>query len=329
MLKSALPMFLFSILACLAPLPGFSAQSGKPMKTIAWINSYNDGYAWSDGIARGIRNALRGSGAQLIAFHMDTKLHNRTKQEKQKAGADAFAFIQEHKPDVVITSDDNAQQYLVVPFLRGTGIPVVFCGVNAPPGTYGFPAENVTGMLEVEPVQTLYWHLHRFSKGERIGYISGNVATDEKVVEKYNHDFFNGRLKSFLANDFVEFKEQYLRAQQEVDMLMFMNNGGIDNWDDAAAARFILESTRIPTGTVAHYLADFAIVTLGKDPEEQGEYAARTALQIMEGTPPGSIPLARNEKVLMTINLDIAKAAGIVLPISTLKAAERIIGGND
>ncbi len=326
MLKSALPIFLFAVLICTTPFSSLSAETGK---TVAWINSYNDGYAWSDGIGRGIRNALRDSGAQLIAFHMDTKLHNRTEQEKQKAGVDAFAFIQEHEPDVVITSDDNAQQYLVVPFLRDTDIPVVFCGVNAPPEEYGFPAKNVTGMLEVEPVQTLHWHLHRFSKGERIGYISGNVATDEKVVEKYNHDFFEGRLKSFLANDFEDFKEQYLRAQQEVDMLMFMNNGGIDNWDDEAAARFILESTSIPTGTVANYLADFAIVTLGKDPEEQGEYAGRTALGIMKGTAPGSIPLARNEKVLMTINLDIAQAANIVLPISTLKAAEKIIGGND
>ena len=50
----------------------------------------------------------------------------------------------------MIASDDNAQKYLVVPYLKGTQVPVIFNGVNWDASAYGFPTSNVTGMIEVE-----------------------------------------------------------------------------------------------------------------------------------------------------------------------------------
>lgn len=291
---------------------------------IVWVDSYAAGYSWSDGIGQGIRSALADSSVQLSVFHMDTKdLHGEA--ALRQAGKRAKDFIDAHPPDVVIASDDNAQQYLVAPYLLGTDTPVVFCGVNAAPEVYGYPAANVTGMLEVEPVEVLFWHLRRFAQGGRVGYLSGDAATDHRVIEKYNKQYFNGKLRTFLARSFDTFKQQYLLAQSEVDILLFMNNGGIAGWSDREAKRFILETTRIPSGTVAPYLEDFCMISLGKDPQEQGMYAATTALEILQGADPGRIPLVENEQVLMTVNLVVANAADIVFPISTLEAATKVL----
>jgi len=293
-------------------------------RRILWIDSYDKGYGWSDGIGQGIRNALKDSGVELLVHHMQTK-ELPGEDELRQAGQRAMDVIERSKPDVVIASDDNAQQYLVVPYLRGGDLPVVFCGVNDDAQKYGYPAKNVTGMLEVEPLEVLQWHLHHFAGGDRVGYISGDVPTDRKVVEKYNRLYFDGALKPFLVSDFEDFKQQYLRAQEEVDMLLFMNNGGILGWSDPEAREFVLANTRIPTGTVAPYLKRFCLVTLGKDPQEQGEFAARTALRLLHGESAGDIPITRNERVLLTLNLDLAAAIGVLFPLSTLEAAEEIL----
>jgi hypothetical protein len=99
------------------------------------------------------------------------------------------------------------------------------------------------------------------------------------------------------------------------------NNAGIKGWDDERAKAFLAANTRIPTGSPLDFMAEFVVYTIGKVPEEQGEWAARTALRILGGETPGDIPLAKNERAVLTVNLRMAKAAGIVLPVSVLKTA--------
>ena len=94
--------------------------------------------------------------------------------------------------------------------------------------------------------------------------------------------------------------------------------------DEAAAREFITNNTRIPTGYVDGYMTPFVLVTMGKIPEEQGEYAARVALEILDGVPPADRPVATNKKAQLGINLQIAEKLGIVFTPSILKNAEII-----
>jgi hypothetical protein len=64
---------------------------------------------------------------------------------------------------------------------------------------------------------------------------------------------------------------------------------------------------------------------LDKSAEEQGRYAALTALKILSGQSPADTPLVANTKNHLTVNLQLAKNAGIVFPVSVLKQA-RVIG---
>ena len=324
--KLASSFLLFFLLLPALALSG-PAKTSQPYqgKKILWVDSYHEGYAWTAGIERGIRQSLQGSGVELRIERMNTKWIVEEGCRKQ-AALKAKSVIKEFRPDVVIASDDNAAKYLVVPYLKNTTTPVVFCGINWDASPYGFPCRNVTGMVEVEPVMALVRHLRRYAKGSRLGYLSADTATERKLVGVYNKYFFNGQMKSYLAKNFTEFKELFLQAQQEVDMVYIANHSDMPGWDPVLAEEFLAQNVALPTGSRLAYMERFVAFTVAKVPEEQGEWAASTALRILDGTKPGNIPLAANEKASLTLNLKMAEAAGIQLPVEALTAANKVIG---
>lgn len=306
----------------LAPaLNGPGAQAGKK---VFWVSSYSADYEHDVDKRSGIMEALKGSGVELTAFYMDTKSDDSTRYG-ERMGERAYELVQWLKPDVVIASDDNAQKYLVVPHLKNTALPVVFMAVNWDASIYGFPASNVTGMVEVELVRELVARMRRFARGDRVGYIGGNVETERKIVDIYNQRFFAGKMTNYLVTSMEEFEREYRRAQTEVDMLMVSSYTGIRDWDADRARKFILANGRIPSGTPNRFMEQFVAFVVAKSMEEHGVYAGQTALTILGGKPPGSIPLCENTRMLLSLNVHVAKSAGIIFPVSMLKAA-RVIG---
>ncbi len=290
-------------------------------KLVLWVDSYHIGNEWADGVGRGIRKGLAGSEVRLMAVHMDTK-RNNSKEFGRKAALKALEVIKKVKPHALIASDDNAQSYLVVPYLKGTSLPVVFCGVNWDASMYGYPAKNVTGMIEVDLVDQAVAHMRRFARGNRVGYFNGDTVTARKVVKNLNSRFFSGSLKGFLIRDYQSAKEAFLKAQDEVDMLLIGDCVGITGFDAVDFQRFELENARIPITAIESYAAKFALFTLGKIPEEQGEWAAKTVLQILDGRSVDQIPMTTNKQAKLIVNMDMAEAIGVVVPISVLRTAK-------
>lgn len=326
-MRSCWLLLLLSILMPSLVLAAPAAKAGLPYqgKKILWVDSYHEGYAWTSGIERGIRQALEGSGVELRIERMNTKWNVEEGFRKQ-AALKAKAAIENFGPDVVIASDDNAAKYLVVPYLKDTDLPVVFCGINWDASPYGFPCRNVTGMLEVEPVTALVRHLRRYAEGNRLGYLSADTVSERKVVSVYNQHFFNGQMRSYLAKDFAHFKELFLQAQQEVDMIYIANHSDMPGWDPPQVEEFLVRHVAKPSGSRLEYMERFVTFTVAKVPEEQGDWAARAALRILDGVDPGDIPVATNQKASLTLNLKMAQATGILLPVETLKAASKVIG---
>ena len=300
------------------------APGGYTGKKILWVDSYHQGYEWSDEIEKGIRDVLYETGVNMKIVHMDSK-RNDTETFGRGAGLRARDIVQEFKPDVVIASDDNAQKYLVVPFLKESELPVVFCGVNWDAAIYGYPAANITGMIEEDLVSEMLKKFQPYARGKRIGYLAGNVETERKIVDIYNKRFFGGEMKTYLVNNMEAFKEAFLRAQKEVDMLYISNYTGISDWNPDAAEKFLFNNSKIPTGSHNSFMAPYVLFTVAKLPMEQGNFAAKTALRILDGLAPAQIPVAVNQLNHITINLKMAQAFSVVLPASLLKGAT-IIG---
>ncbi|MEK7558252.1 MAG: ABC transporter substrate binding protein [Patescibacteria group bacterium] len=292
-------------------------------KKILYIDSYHQGYDWSDGITKGIHSILDGSGALLEIVRMDTK-QNPEESFKKDAALKAKAEIESFKPDVLIVSDDNAFSYLVKEYYRDAALPIVFSGLNWDASLYGAPYKNTTGMVEVSLTNQIIDHLKGFAKGNRLGYISADNETERKNLTYYGSLLGITFDKSYFVKDFSAWREQFKQLQGEVDMIIFENNAGIANWDEGAAESFALAETRVPVGTTNPWIMNYALLGITKIPEEQGEWSAEAALKILDGTPPSSIPLVKNKRGKLIVNFKIANKLDIVFAPSVLRNAEVI-----
>lgn len=289
-------------------------------KKILYVDSYHQGYDWSDGITKGIQSVLDGSGADLKIVRMDTK-RNPDEAFKLKAALDAKATIESYKPDVVIVADDNAFKYLIQQYYRDAALPVVFCGLNWDASLYGAPYTNTTGMVEVSLTNQIIDHLKGFAKGNRLGYISADNETERKNLKYYDSLLGIKFQKAYFAKDFAQWKQQFKQLQSEVDIIIFENNAGIAGWNEDEAQKFALAETRVPTGTTNDWIMKYALLGITKIPNEQGEWSAEAALKILDGTPPSSIPLVKNKRGNLMVNLGLANKLDVVFAPSILKNA--------
>ena len=70
-------------------------------KKILFVNSYHEGYEWSDGVEKGLHTVLDGTGVEVKFVRLDTK-RNPDEAFAKTAGTQAKAEIEAFKPDVVI-----------------------------------------------------------------------------------------------------------------------------------------------------------------------------------------------------------------------------------
>ena len=243
-----------------------------------YISSYHKGYAWSDGVERGLLRALKDK-CEVTVFNMDTK---RLKDQKsvEKAALAAKQLIDNTQPDVVIASDDNASKYLIVPFYKDAEIPFVFCGVNWTVEQYGYPFSNVTGMIEVAAIEQMFDKAAAIAgKITHAYYIGADTLTEKKNLMRFeaggkaNDIEITGRLVSTMT----EWIEAYEQAQQ-ADLVIMGSNAGIEHWDENTVKESITPITKTLTATNHYWMMPYTMFGMTKIPEEQGERARRDNL---------------------------------------------------
>ena len=123
----------------------------KDTKKILIVHSYNSGYNWVSEYTNGLKDGFNKYGLSnfnLVVknFYMDAKRHPELLKQQ---GKKVYDLYRNFNPDIVIAADDPVQKFFVVPYLSNkVKIPIVFLGVNADPLAYGYPSNNVTGVLE-------------------------------------------------------------------------------------------------------------------------------------------------------------------------------------
>ena len=301
-------------LACSSP-----AQQLKGKK-VYYINAYHTGYAWSDGEEQSVIKGLEPLGVEVKIARMDT-YNDKTPEHLAKVSAECQATIDEWKPDVVVVSDDAPMKAVYKPFYKDKDVPFVFCGVNWTAEAYGVPNKNVTGMLEICPVQDLVAEMRKITPGKTIGFLAADAFTPRKDGEN-SSKVLGVELQCIYAKTFAEWKQGLLDLQSKVDLLIIGPNMGITGWDEAAARTFAEANTKIVTGAFHDFLNNLALVSFNKLASEQGEWAAQAAVQIMKGTSAGTIPVASNQKGELVINARIAKKSGISPAFELLQSAK-------
>jgi ABC-type uncharacterized transport system substrate-binding protein len=260
----------------------------------------------------GMYEVVADSRARLDVFFMDSKRHPQPEALEAKA-QEALAAIRHVKPDVIIASDDNAVKFVVAEHFRNGPIPCVFCGVNWTCEPYGLPTANVTGMLEVLPVRDTVEILKQYYPNmQNLTVLSENSASEQKNKAILASVFSEAGLATTysLVKTFEEWKQQFIRANSEADVVFIPTNGAIRNWDEAEAKAFVRTHIRVPVFTCDDFMMQYATFGLTKVAEEQGQWAARTALRIVRGKSPADIPVTRNQQTIAYINDALAERIG-------------------
>ena len=287
------------------------------------VASYHDGFIGQKLKVQGALDVLEGK-CQIKQFDMDTK-RNPDQAFGEAKALEAKQLIEEWKPDVVITIDDNAAKYLVQPYYKDADLPIVFSGVDWTAEAYGFPYNNVTGMIEVAPMQALVRQMKRinpeaktlyFMRPDRFSAVK-NVDRMTKVLDAEGIDVVDLVVKTMDG-----FEQQYLEAQKG-DFILFTNNAAIEGWDDKRASEYMLKHSETLVLTQSDWMVPFSMLAFTKVIEEQGEYAAEVALKILEGHKPSEFPIVSNRKWNIYINEPLLKKSGVALPAGLIRKAEK------
>jgi len=281
-------------------------------KTIFYVNSHHAGHGPSDRVMAGMREVLRSSNVHLRVFMMDTARYPDEGLIGQRVEKSLFE-VREYEPDVIIASDDNAVKYFIAPNFAKGPTACVFCGVDWRCDQYGLPTKYVTGMLEVpaigEAVSTLTKY---YPKSKTVFVLSGKTASERKSIGALKPVWERLGLTPIyaLVVTYDQWMEQFIEANTAADIVYLPASGAIKGWDDEDAKRFVREHIRVPVFTCDYQMMPYAVFGLTKVPEEQGRWAAKTALQILAGKKPRDIPVTQNKEAKACLNVSLAAKIG-------------------
>lgn len=279
------------------------------------VHSYHIEYPWTTSIHGGINDVLKGKGYTVKTFFMDTK-RNTGESFKIDAGQNALKLVDSFKPQVVITTDDNAQEYLGKFLVNREDVSVVFCGVNMDKKIYNYPAHNVTGVLERPSVRSTLNLLQKVAPEVR----SVTIFTDKSPTSKGFIEYITG-LDLEVTIDAVMETENFDRWKQTFkainsDAVVTYMYHTIQHRGKPVLPRDVMAWTRdhMDRPTVGFFY--FAIedgVLLGhvESGFEHGELAAKRVLEIVNGKKAGEIPVITATKGLVMVNGKTARKLGI------------------
>ncbi|MCW7752614.1 PAS domain S-box protein [Desulfobotulus sp. H1] len=148
--KNTSRLFLMGIMLSVLLLSAAAGADERLKKRVVYLNSYEDGYVWSDTLLQGVRDVLQETSyaVELHVEYMDTKRYPDPGLRPYLMDLYAYKYG-DLSIDAVVAADDYAFDFILEHRdLLFPGIPIVFCGVNdyQPHRIEGIPA--ITGVAE-------------------------------------------------------------------------------------------------------------------------------------------------------------------------------------
>ncbi len=313
-----------------------ASESIVPAKKfkILHVMSYHSPWEWTDQQFQGFKDVLGDLDVEYKVVQMDTKRQS-SEQWKQKISAEAKTLIDTWKPDLVFTSDDDAQTY-VAKYYVNTDIPFVFCAVNAEPEEYGFAgSKNVTGVLERIHFEQTVRLLKQISPAvHKIAIITDPGAMWPPIIQamKQSEKDLPQDVQItgyYVLNTFQEYKNTVKDCEGKADAIgmlgvfEFKDENGVNvpleqvqRWtvENSSLPDFAFWKDRVDKGTLC------AVTVSGS---AQGQAAGKIAKSILvEGRTPSSLQMKATEKGVPIINLARAGKLNLKPSSSVLLTAE-------
>ncbi len=319
MSRSRRSLFLAILAGCLAAMP-VAGSARQPKPRILVVMSYHEEYYWCRELRRGIETMLRES-CDLTFAYLDMK---NSPEKGQGKARETYALLQELKPDGVIAADDYAQSAFVVPYLKDkVKTPVIFCGVNNLPEDYGYPASNVTGVLERYHVKESLALLKKLvpSVSNVCVIMRGNEPSTAGVINQMKSEASTYPLKVLRISEPLTVEDAVQTAESQSARC---NAFFIENFEGLPDRRGVPHSHRDVVKAVVkavpgkptvcgseNTVESGCLVTVVDSGFEQGVSAGKQMLEALSGVPLERIPITRNYQGVKVVNVNAMKELGI------------------
>ena len=147
-MKASRLVILLVLTAALAVMLGLPATvAAAPSSSVLILNSYQQGYSWTDGEVAGIRSVLGDSSSiQLSVEYLDWRRFP-SQQNVDQVEKLLQTRYGAGKPDVLVVTDNPALDFaLDYRSSLFAGVPIVFCGINDYHTSLLRGAKEVTGV---------------------------------------------------------------------------------------------------------------------------------------------------------------------------------------
>lgn len=303
-------------------------------KSVLYLNSYHNGYHWSDGLLAGVRSILNESSykVDLQIEYMDAKKFNYDIISKNLHALYKEKFKNETF-DIIILSDNDAlnfvNQHREDLF---SNIPAVFCGVNdlKESDTSG---GNITGVVEVyDFIATLEVAKTLHPEKDRLVVLIDNSTAGrairrqaEKIIAQNNI----GLEVEFWIQLSLEEAQKRVRQLPDNTFLFiapYYQTIGGRFYTSEEVSESIYKHSSVPIYTGWEFMIGYGAVG-GRvlSSFEHGKSAGRMALQILDGAKADEIPIIKEPGGIYLFDHKVMEKLGINQQL--LPKNSRIING--
>ena len=294
---------------CLCVCLLLSGTTLSDSKKVLVVMSYEEENPWCVEIRRGIDSILSGP-SEITYFYMDTKIDYDGGPAK---AAEAYALFKRMAPDGVITADDSAQEMFLLPYLmQHAETPVMFCGVNNEPKQYGFPAPNVSGILERGHIRESIALAKQLIPSLRsVAFIAKESPSGRALLRKVESesDSYLAKTSFHLVTSLDQIHVLDGLLAEKNDAIYIDSIEGIKDANGAPMSNkeiiaYLERRYGNPIiGANQYHVELGALCAVIKTGEEQGRTAASMLQQAMQGTPVDQIPIVQNFQGQRVINV--------------------------
>jgi ABC-type uncharacterized transport system substrate-binding protein len=330
-----------------------SLGQGKPAKRAYIVMSQEPGHPCGEPQAEGVLEALAAAGwtqgrnLTVRRHYMDQYITNVTPEALRETGQKALADIAAFKPDILFIMDDASIQFVMMPLIGQTDIPIVFSGMNAQPEFYNAqkkimesrarPGGNVTGMYEqLYAAQSLKVMMEAIPglRGGKAVMITDTTGTGNALTKQFELELKDVKDVTWevkRAKDWSEYTAliEALNSDPSVKAIypIAMTLAGPDGTRYSASQIYdwTIPNSRKPEMAVNYFFARMglfggAVVNFGS----MGRYAGQKSARILDGAKAGDISIDDAPDYAIVFNVKRARDLGIEIPARVLAAAHAV-----
>jgi len=319
-----------ALLGALLTPQGDAAAEEAGRRQVFVVMSYHESVPIEREIKAALDEAL--AGVELDYFWLDTQRHP---EEGERRAHEAFERYRALGPDVVVAANDSAQALFVVPYLRDrVATPVVFCGVNNDAGKYGYPAGNVSGVLEIKHYRESIAFAQLIDpRIRRVGVVYHDNPSNRSNLDQLRREreTYAAEVTAFVRVSTLDELDRAVRdLESRDDALLVLDLSGVVDGDggfveERQLQRRLARMSRKPTiAATASEVEAGILCGVTKQDREQGTLAAAMVAELLAGRPLRDLPVTQNTNGLRLLNISTLQRLGMRAPPEAV-AGTRIV----